>query len=61
MYMIINLYIAVYLYLFMSVSKYPPVDATAASQGAGSAFNRYLATVTRLTFALQVFILIYIY
>lgn len=28
-------------------------DATAASQGAGSAFNRYLATVTRLTFALQ--------
>jgi hypothetical protein len=28
-------------------------DATAASQGAGSAFNKYLATVTRLTFALQ--------
>jgi hypothetical protein len=28
-------------------------DATAISQGAGSAFNRYLATVTRLTFALQ--------
>ena len=29
-------------------------DATIATQGAGSAFNKYLANVTRLTFALQV-------
>lgn len=29
-------------------------DATIATQGAGSAFNKYLAHVTRLTFALQV-------
>ena len=32
-------------------------DATIATQGAGSAFNKYLANVTRLTFALQVTIL----
>ena len=29
-------------------------DTTLTTQGAGSAFNRYLANITRLTFALQV-------
>jgi hypothetical protein len=37
-----------------TASKLASGDTTATTQGAGSAFNRYLANVTRLTFALQV-------
>lgn len=40
----------------VTASKLGSGDTTATTQGAGSAFNRYLANVTRLTFALQVII-----
>lgn len=37
-----------------TASKGSGGDTTVTTQGAGSAFNKYLANITRLTFALQV-------